>query len=292
LEGGPVPRFEIDPPVIYAGEVVVFDASSSQSTETIVSYAWEFGDGKTAYGQQVMYTYPAPGSYGVTLRVVDSAGNSAQVNREIVVYLRSGTEIFFEDFSTGATSLAAWALDPAWASAAESTVENLGGLHGFVLHIDSGTDRWHRRNIPLHIPPLRVGQRLAFTCQVMTAQTQDGYTFSIFPARKTLETVAGSLPYFVFTPQGGGAAVREPDGSGNEVSHTLFFKPGVFMWYTCKFIFSPGKYRFYVNDVLYASGSIRERFTAETQWLILLGDESHTEACDTYFDEIRAWIEE
>jgi len=289
---GPTARFEVNPPVIYAAEAVTFDGSSSYGSGTIVSYAWAFGDDGTALGQQVMHTYAESGSYTVTLTIVDSTGREAEVSREIVVYVRSGTEIFSEDFSSGEVSLDAWSLDSAWASTDEGAIENLGGSHGFVLHIASGTDRWHRRTVPVGIPPLRVGQRVRFVCRVMAAQTKDAHTFTVSPARKSLETLAGSLPLFVYTSEEGGAAVCEPDLYGGEVCHYVSFKPGVFLWYSVEFVFGAGEYDFYVNGELYRSGTILETFQEETAWLLLLGDESHDEACDAYFDDIRVMIEE
>lgn len=292
LESGPVARFEVTPLVIYADEEVLFDASSSCGSRPLVAYTWEFGDGEAAAGREAVHTYTEPGDYWVTLHVEDAGGRTTQVREEILVYLRSGSEVFFEDFSSGTSSLARWELDPTWASAQEGEIDNLAGLHGFVLHINSGMDRWHRRTAAVRTPPLRVGQRLVFSCQAMTTHSQDAHTFFIFPARKLLASLAGSLPYFVYTSEGGGAYIREPEAQGGEVGHPLVFKPGVYRWYTYKFVLSPQEYWFYIDDDLYTSGALSVSLAQGDDWLILLGDESHIEACNAYFDEIRVWIEE
>lgn len=292
LNSGPVARFEVTPVVIYAGERVTFDASSSYSGQSIVSYTWEFEDGEVTSGLRASHTYDESGRYLVNLGVKDADGRSAWVSEEILVYLRSGSEIFFEDFSSGVQSLADWELDPAWASTTEGTIENISGVHGFVLHIDSGADHWHRRTTAVKVPPLRFGQRLVVSCQVMATRTQDAHTFFIFPGRKSLGSLAGSLPYFVYTSAGEGSYLREPDKYGGDVGHPLSFKPGVYLWYTYKFVFSSEGYRFYVDDVPYALGAVFESFTDSSDWLILLGDESHAEACNAYFDNISMWIEE
>ena len=292
FDSGPIARFEVDPPVVYAGEAITFDGSPSDGVGTIVSYAWAFGDDATAAGQQVMHTYEESGRYTVTLTIVDSTGSKAEVSREITVYVRSGTEIFVEDFSSGQVSLDAWSLDSAWASIDEGTVETLGGNHGFALHISSGVDRWHRRSVPIELPPLRVGQQVRFACQVMAAQTKDAHTFVVFPARKSLETTAGSLPFFVYTSEGGGATVCEPDAYGGEVCHPILFTPRVFLWYSIEFVFRADGYDLYIDSELHRSGTLGESFQEETAWLLLLGDESHEEACDAYFDDIRVVIEE
>ena len=292
LRFDPEARFEVSPVVIYVGETVMLDGSSSYSQDAIVSYSWEFGDGESTYGQQTTHTYAEPGRYPITLEVRDAVGRTGQVSEEIVVYLRSGSEVFFEDFSNGTQALEEWSLDPTWASAQEGTIVNLGGAHGFVLYIDSGIDRWHRRTVTVKVPPLHTGQRLAFSCQALTAHTQDAHTFLVFPARKSLDSLTESLPYFVFTSEGGGSFVREPDDVGGEVGHLLPFKPSVYLWYTYTFVYSSEEYSFFVNDDLQGSAMMSAPLFEGGEWLILLGDESHEEACRAYFDDIRMWIEE
>ena len=65
------------------GEGVRFDAGASQSTDRIVSYAWEFGDGERANAVSVRHTYRAPGVYNVILTVTDSNDLSGSTNFQI-----------------------------------------------------------------------------------------------------------------------------------------------------------------------------------------------------------------
>lgn len=52
-----------------------FDGSTSSDLDgTIVSYAWDFGDGYSASGAIVSHTYSAAGSYTVSLTVIDDDG--------------------------------------------------------------------------------------------------------------------------------------------------------------------------------------------------------------------------
>ena len=60
------------------GQPVSFDGSGSQPADSIVSYAWGFGDGTTADAVRVDKTYDAPGVYNVTLVVTDDQGVSSQ----------------------------------------------------------------------------------------------------------------------------------------------------------------------------------------------------------------------
>lgn len=71
----PQPSFTVTPASPRAGEVVTFDASGSSDDGTIVTFAWEFGDGSPIVnGKTVQHTYTSPGTYTVTLWVTDDKG--------------------------------------------------------------------------------------------------------------------------------------------------------------------------------------------------------------------------
>lgn len=64
---------------------VDFQGSGTDADGTIVSYAWDFGDGKTSKAKQVTHTYGSPGQYTAKLTVTDDGGLSAQDTVEIRV---------------------------------------------------------------------------------------------------------------------------------------------------------------------------------------------------------------
>ena len=292
FQNGPLAQFDVQPVVIYSGTIVFFDGSASYSRTAVVSYHWAFGDGDEGDGQKVDHSYAQAGTYTVTLKVHDSAGAMTSVSKEVVVYAQSGSAVFHDDFADGDAALDRWQLDPQWASAGEGTIESLGGAHGYVLHIHSGGDRWQRRYVSVSLPPLRVGQKLVFSCEAMMSKTKDDQMLGIYPLRKSLDAPTPGLPYYLYTDAGGGAQIHEVDSYGTDIRHPLAFIPGVYLWYTYKFVFSPDGYEFYVNDVLYASGKSGVVLKDGGEWLIVLGDESHAEACDAYFDNINLTVEE
>ena len=283
-------RFEVTPLVVYAGEEARFDASGSLGSG-ITGYAWTFGDGEEAAGREVTHAYALPGRYDASLDIDNDAGLQARTTREIVVYVRSGTELFREDFGSGSPSLLDWPLDPSWASETDGFVENLPGAHGFVLHVKSGVDRWHRRTTPVRFPPLRLGQRLVFTCAIRTSQNQDAHGFFLFPARAGIDSVQGSYPYFVYSSREGGSMVLVPEGDGVE-RFLIPFKPAVYLWHTYRFSFSAEGWELSIDDTLMGKGDLPVPVDAGGEWLILLGDESHEEAVDACYDDLRVWVEE
>ncbi len=60
-----------------------FDASSSNDDGVIANYLWDFGDGSSATGVTVNYSYAADAAQTVVLTVTDDQGASQQLSREI-----------------------------------------------------------------------------------------------------------------------------------------------------------------------------------------------------------------
>ncbi|WP_439481413.1 PKD domain-containing protein [Cyclobacterium plantarum] len=64
---------------------VQFDGSESEANGSIVSYAWDFDDEATATMVSPVHTFNNPGTYTVSLTVIDDTGESAQTSLVIEV---------------------------------------------------------------------------------------------------------------------------------------------------------------------------------------------------------------
>jgi PKD repeat protein len=64
---------------------VVFHGEGQDADGSIVSYAWQFGDGTSASQQDPSKTFTAQGTYAVTLTVTDDAGSSG--NATVTIYV-------------------------------------------------------------------------------------------------------------------------------------------------------------------------------------------------------------
>ncbi len=100
------------------------------------------------------------------------------------------------------------------------------------------------------------------------------------------------LPYYVFSSTYGGSAIREPSAAGTEVSHPVVFTPPVHEWHTYSLAYSAGRYEFSVDGTAWQTGTMdADPSHGGPSWFVL-GDESLTEACQTYYDSIVVSVEE
>ncbi|MFC2107927.1 PKD domain-containing protein [Candidatus Bipolaricaulota bacterium] len=292
MQPGPSADFTISPVIIYAGETFELDGSLSLGSAAIVSYTWELSDGQSLVGQQVNAAFSFPGTYSVSLTVEDANGNLDHATRQMIVYARTGTVILDEDFSDGELALARWVLDPTWASAGDAQIDFILGAPGNALYIRSAASRWHRRYHAVEVPPLRVGQKVVFSCRIMTLRNQDFHTFLFAPGRMELDSLVGALPYYLFTNEGGGSYVQIPSTLGTDVGHPIGYKPDVYRWHTYTIVFDRDSFELLIDDVPWMEGPLDAPFSDSSIWSIVIGEESLTETCNAYFDDIRVTIEE
>ena len=75
------------------GQIVRFDGSSSTSEIGITNYNWDFGDGKRLQGPLVENIYIDPGTFQVTLTVVDKIGQRGTATQEITIIAQPPEDI-------------------------------------------------------------------------------------------------------------------------------------------------------------------------------------------------------
>lgn len=94
--GQPVARFSFAPSAPLEGQDVSFDASGTtiqcpsgivddSCSKSGLTYAWEFGDGTTGAGERVTHRYDTIGSYGVSLTVTNTRGNTSRSSAFVTV---------------------------------------------------------------------------------------------------------------------------------------------------------------------------------------------------------------
>lgn len=84
------------------GVNVNFDGKQSHDDEgTVVSYAWDFGDGGSASGDEVAYSFDTPGQYTVTLTVVDDGGLSDTASIDVTVNPDTAPTVSFTNLIEG-----------------------------------------------------------------------------------------------------------------------------------------------------------------------------------------------
>jgi PKD repeat protein len=83
----------------------VFDGSGSSDPDgSIVSYAWDLGDGTTSNGATAERTYGASGTYTVRLTVTDDGGATATTTKDVVVIVPAAGLLAQDAFERTAAS--------------------------------------------------------------------------------------------------------------------------------------------------------------------------------------------
>lgn len=123
--GGPIPQTTVNQTAVCLGEVITF-TNQSISSNPIISYIWDFGDGDSAFVANPQHLYTAPGSYDVNLTVENSDGCTDSLSIPITITvgtpptavispsITSGCAplaVTFTDSSAGPAIMTAWDWD-------------------------------------------------------------------------------------------------------------------------------------------------------------------------------------
>ena len=81
------PRFTFTPTSASDNQPVLFDATSTETSASnpIKEFRWNFGDGEQATGSVVSHSFDTPGTFIVTLTVVDYYDRTASTSQSITV---------------------------------------------------------------------------------------------------------------------------------------------------------------------------------------------------------------
>jgi PKD repeat protein len=81
---------DFTPPSPTVGNVAFFqatvvDASNADATSQVASFVWDFGDGDSANGRNQTHVYDSPGTFAVTLTIIDTLGRVQRVTKSVTV---------------------------------------------------------------------------------------------------------------------------------------------------------------------------------------------------------------
>jgi PKD repeat protein len=84
----PTAVFTYSPTNPVVGDVVAFSAAGSSDPDgTVISYAWNFGDGSTGTGASPSHEYLTNGTYTVQLTVTDNGGKTGSKSKDVSISL-------------------------------------------------------------------------------------------------------------------------------------------------------------------------------------------------------------
>ncbi len=89
------PQAEAGPDqMVCPGDTVGFDASASRDLDgAIRTYRWDFGDGTAGEGAKVDHVFARPGTYEVTLTVIDDAGSTCSATTDTMTVMVNATPV-------------------------------------------------------------------------------------------------------------------------------------------------------------------------------------------------------
>ncbi|HEY8424608.1 MAG TPA: S8 family serine peptidase, partial [Limnochordales bacterium] len=106
----------VTPTYATPGTTITFSATAHDPDGSIVSMAWEFGDGSSATGDSASHQYGGIGGYFATFRAVDDDGNEAVAGVWIAVANADTVLLVDDDGNTSASDSTEFSFEPALAA--------------------------------------------------------------------------------------------------------------------------------------------------------------------------------
>jgi len=132
----PIASFDYSPKTPIVNESVTFNASASYDPDgTIAKYEWAFGDSQTSTGKIVTHTYNAPGTYTVSLKVIDNDGLASIETKNITVYEYKPTKLYVNPKEISNPTL----LPPSLIQL-NITIEGVKDMYGYEFKLSYDTD--------------------------------------------------------------------------------------------------------------------------------------------------------
>lgn len=128
----PVAAFTVDPTLPLVGTWVKFDGSASFDPDgAIASWNWNFGDGTTDAGQVAFQQFAAPGTYTVTLTVIDNKGASGTSTVQVSVQSANLSPAAVLTYTPAAPGVGEWIrFDAAGSSDPDGTIVSYVWTYG------------------------------------------------------------------------------------------------------------------------------------------------------------------
>jgi PKD repeat protein len=184
--------FSVAPPAGIANSTVF--TFTDQSTGTVTSRSWSFGDGATSAAAAPTHVYATPGQYSVTLTVSNS-GASSQTSRVVSVSQAlaasftfspanptAGQSVQFTDQSAGGPASWSWDFGDGTASSAQNPAKVYGSAGTYNVRLtvfNGGSSNATTRNVVVTAPaPVTPPVNAAF--DFTPSSPQNGETVSFF----------------------------------------------------------------------------------------------------------------
>lgn len=114
-------------------QVAVDGAGSADADGSIVSYAWDFGDGQSGTGVTASHTYAAAGTFAVKLTVTDDKGATGTVTKNVNVAAAPVGPLAFDAFERSlATGWGTAETGGAWLLSGSSSLFSVAGGAGNI----------------------------------------------------------------------------------------------------------------------------------------------------------------